>query len=318
MHSHHSHSGDYVAHATDTLEGITARAIEMGFETFCLTEHMPRIDSKYLYPEEIEQNFTLETLEQKFDNYYAHAKKLQKEKRDNGCKTHFLVGLEVEGINDAHIEHTAKILEKYDVDMIVGSVHFVNEVPIDFDRANFERARYLSGGVRALFKDYFELQYNVLSKLQPIVVGHFDLIRLFCSDDDFDRTTGLKIKDLDLQKDWPDIYGLITRNLRFIKSYGGIVEVNSAAIRKGWTTPYPKLDVAQAVIKYCDGRFCLSDDSHAISQVGLNYHKVKRYVIDELKLQQIYYLDLDDSGKTVVKSKPIDEFDQSEFWEQYQ
>lgn len=317
MHSHHSHSGDYVAHATDTLEGIADRAIEMGFETFCLTEHMPRIDSKFLYPEEIEQNYGIETLETNFDKFYHHAKRLQKEKTKSGCKTHFLVGLEVEGIDEAHIEFAAQILEKYNIDMTVGSVHFVKQIPIDFNRENWELAKDRCGGIRGLFKEYFELQYKVLTKLKPLVVGHFDLIRLFSDDDDLDETTGLTLGQIELVQDWPEIWDLITRNLIFINSYGGIIEFNSAAIRKGWTTPYPKMDICQAVIQYCGSRFCLSDDSHAIAQVGLNYHKVKEYV-NELKLKKLFYLDFDSaSGKIEIKEKPVDDFNSSEFWSQY-
>lgn len=317
MHSHHSHSGDYVAHATDSLEGITNRAIEMGFETFCMTEHMPRIDSKFLYPEEIEQSFSIDTLKSNFDRFYEHAKRVQKQKIKEGCKTHLLVGLEVEGINEAHIEYTAKLLSKYDVDMTVGSVHFVKEIPIDFNREKWELAKDLSGGVRGLFKEYFELQYKVLTKLKPVVVGHFDLIRLFAQDSDYDETTNLKLGEIVLSRDWPEIWELIIRNLSFIYSYGGIIELNSAAVRKGWNTPYPQLDICEAAIQYCGGRFCLSDDSHSIAQVGLNYHKVKQY-LEDLKLEKIYYLDLDSgTGKTVLKEKLIKELYSSVFWNQY-
>jgi len=318
MHTHHSHSGDYVSHATDTLEGITQKAIDMGFETFCMTEHMPRLESKFLYPEELEQNFQVETLKFKFEQFYQHAKKLQKEKIENGCKTHFLVGLEVEGINDAHIDYTTKLLNKFEFDMIVGSVHYVKEIPIDFDRKSWELARDACGGdIRSLFKEYFELQYKVLTKLKPIVVGHFDLIRLFCKEDDFDDTTGFHMKDIILSRDWPEVWKLIIRNLEFVKSYGGIIEFNSAAIRKGWETPYPKLDISQAVVDHCDGRFCLSDDSHSVAQVGLNYHKVLEY-IKVLKLQKIYYLDLDvESMRPVVKEKLVDQVASCGFWKQY-
>lgn len=53
MHSHHSHSGDYVMHAKDHLEDIVLRAIEMGFTTYCLTEHIPRNNPEDMYPEEV-------------------------------------------------------------------------------------------------------------------------------------------------------------------------------------------------------------------------------------------------------------------------
>lgn len=50
--SHHSHSGQFCAHAKDTLEDMVLRAIQSRMRVFALTEHIGRgmID---LYPEEV-------------------------------------------------------------------------------------------------------------------------------------------------------------------------------------------------------------------------------------------------------------------------
>lgn len=50
--SHHSHSGQFCAHAKGTLEEMVQAAIAKGFHTFALTEHIPRGDGD-LYPEEV-------------------------------------------------------------------------------------------------------------------------------------------------------------------------------------------------------------------------------------------------------------------------
>jgi histidinol-phosphatase (PHP family) len=50
--SHHSHSGQFCGHATNTLEEVVQRAISRGMRVFALTEHMPR-DTDDLYPEEV-------------------------------------------------------------------------------------------------------------------------------------------------------------------------------------------------------------------------------------------------------------------------
>lgn len=52
--SHHSHSGQFCAHAKGTLEEMIQAAIAKGFDTFALTEHMPR-DDEDLYPEEVRE-----------------------------------------------------------------------------------------------------------------------------------------------------------------------------------------------------------------------------------------------------------------------
>ncbi|CAK7891415.1 hypothetical protein CAAN1_01S04984 [[Candida] anglica] len=324
MHSHHSHSGDYVSHATDNLESIIDKAESMGFTHYCLTEHMPRLHDKFLYPEEIEKNYTSKDLESNFDRYVQHAVSIQQEKNSKNQSsptTKIIVGLEVEGLNSEHIDYTSKLLEKYHphINMTVGSVHYVNEIPIDFSPDLWIEARdsLPDKTSRSLFLQYFELQYEVLSKLKPTVVGHFDLIRLFEPSNEVDPTTGKLMKDISLEQDWPDVWELVVRNIKFVESYGGLFELNSAAIRKGWSSPYPKQDVSEAIVEFGGGRFCLSDDSHSIAQVGLNYHKVWEYIKFVLKLTSIYHLDINENGETIVAKVSVSELDKSPFWKQY-
>ncbi len=51
--SHHSHSGEFCAHAHGTLEEMVQAAIAKKLEVFALTEHMPRDQASDLYPEEV-------------------------------------------------------------------------------------------------------------------------------------------------------------------------------------------------------------------------------------------------------------------------
>jgi histidinol-phosphatase (PHP family) len=53
MHSHHSHSGQFCAHAKGSLEDVILEAIKQGFETYGLSEHVPRYREQDLYPEEV-------------------------------------------------------------------------------------------------------------------------------------------------------------------------------------------------------------------------------------------------------------------------
>lgn len=50
--SHHSHSGQFCGHATNTLEEVVETAIAKRFHTFALTEHIPRPREDF-YPEEV-------------------------------------------------------------------------------------------------------------------------------------------------------------------------------------------------------------------------------------------------------------------------
>lgn len=313
MYSHHSHSGDYVEHASGSLETMVQTAKDMGFVQFCLTEHMPRLQDKYLYPEELDKGMSITSLDDRFDKYLEHAAMIQKRENAAG-NLKIIIGLEVEGIDEAHIQAVEKY--RHQINMCVGSVHFVKGIPIDFNEEKWRKAREACGGTtRQLYKEYFELQYKVFTMLQPDVVGHIDLIRLFRVED-VDPTTGKMLLEVNLQQDWPDVWELIKRNIEYVTSYGGIFELNSAAIRKGWDLPYPKKDIG-LLIKLSGGKFCLSDDSHTYAQVGKNYHKVWEYVKTTLNLDSIYYLDLDSQGKTIIEEASVASLSSSPFWEQY-
>lgn len=316
MHSHHSHSGDYVAHASDTLEAVVQRACDLGFAQYCLTEHMPRLEDRFLYPEEIERGYRCLDLTDNFNRFLAHAQTLQRRYNAAGG-TKLLVGFEVEGLNAAHIEYTKQLLAQPGINMTVGSVHFVNEIPIDFSAELWLEAmlRAPGGTARALYAQYFELQHQVIAQLHPTVIGHFDLIRLFAPADAIDPSSGKRLAEVDLATDWPDVWALVVRNIESAALYGALFELNSAAFRKGWLSPYPHRDVCDAIKQYGGARFCLSDDAHSVSQVGLNYHKVWDFVQD-LGLEYIYNLDID-GAKTTVARQRVQHLLESAFWDQY-
>jgi histidinol-phosphatase (PHP family) len=71
------------------------------------------------------------------------------------------------------------------------------------------------------------------------------------------------------------------------------------------------------------GRFCMSDDSHGIDQVGFGYRQVLDFV-DRAGITVIHYLDRDLSGEgpiidsrfpsTRIRSLPIEEVKSASFW----
>ena len=145
-----------------------------------------------------------------------------------------LVGVEIDWIRPSSLEGIQSLLKKYPFDLFIGSVHHVHSIPIDYDRKMYAEARKKSGGTdEQLAEDYFDLQYEMLKALEPPVVGHFDLIRLLSDD----------VEASFVQ--WTRVWSKILRNLDFIVGYGGLVELNSAALRKGMSEPYPKAEICK-------------------------------------------------------------------------
>ncbi|TKA73772.1 hypothetical protein B0A55_07116 [Friedmanniomyces simplex] len=271
--SHHSHSGQFCGHATDTLESVIQHAISKRMTTFCLTEHIARSDLD-LYPEEAATGQNQASLARLYDDFYHEAQRLQKA---YAGRIDLFVGFEGEWIRAGSEEIVKGLLEKYEVDLFVGSVHHVHTFPIDFDTALYHQAREVAGGSdESVFEDYFDAQFAMLDALRPPVVGHFDLIRL--KSDDADRSF----------RAWPKVWEKIVRNLEFVAEYGGVLELNSSSLRKGMGECYPQVEICET-FRAMGGRFTLSDDSHGIAQVGLNYEKVLQCV-ERAGITELWYL----------------------------
>ena len=174
---------------------------------------------------------TAATLAEQFDGYFHEAQRLQ---NVYAPEIKLLVGIEVDWIRPSSLEVIENLLRKYPFDLFIGSVHHVHSIPIDYDKKLYSEAREKSGGTDELLaEDYFDLQYEMLKALKPPVVGHFDLIRLLSDD----------VEASFVQ--WTRVWSKILRNLDFIVGYGGLVELNSAALRKGMNEPYPKAEICK-------------------------------------------------------------------------
>lgn len=145
--------------------------------------------------------------------------------------------MEVDWIRPESKADIEVLLSKYQFDLFIGSVHHVHSIPVDYDRKLYLEAREKSGGTdERLFEDYFDLQYEMLHALRPPIVGHLDLIRLLSDDPNVDC------------RQWPRVWEKVVRNLKFIAEYGGVLELNTAALRKGMREVYPKVEIAKVCL----------------------------------------------------------------------
>lgn len=142
--------------------------------------------------------------------------------------------MEVDWIRPSSNLFIKNLLIEYPLELFIGSVHHVHTKPIDYDHEMYAQARDIAGGTdERLFEDYFDLQFSMLNALKPPIVGHFDVIRLKADDPDGSF------------KRWESVWQRISRNLDFIVDYGGVLELNSAALRKGMLEPYPNAEVCK-------------------------------------------------------------------------
>ena len=251
---HGGHSGQFCDHAepNTTLEQVVEAYIAAEFKHFALTEHQPRTN-EFLYPEEKEAGHDSLHLITGFARYIKTARELQERFSD---VANILVGFETEWCGENAFEMTEWIRKREYPDFLVGSVHHVNGIPIDFDKANYERAIEVCGSKDQLYADYFNAQMQLMREIKPEVIGHFDLIKIFAGE--FQPSQ--------------EVLDLARRNINWAVKYGAIFEVNSRAFKKGLTEPYPGRVFLQ-MIKEEGGEVTLGDDSHGPGQVGLFYER---------------------------------------------
>jgi len=196
--------------------------------------------------------------------------------------------------DEQHVDgkYIRDIFKKDKFDTWIGSIHHVYGIPIDYDEKEYKRAARevvqrknddnnekdnTEDEDEVLASIYFNEQYDMINDLEPPIIGHFDLVRLFSQPRNKDRDW----------RTWSDgrVWKLIVRNLQRIKDYDGIMEVNSAALRKGLREVYPRKEIMEEW-RRMGGRMTLSDDSHGVDHLCTHYGHafecIKAAGIDEL------------------------------------
>ncbi|KAI8621427.1 Polymerase/histidinol phosphatase-like protein [Chytriomyces sp. MP71] len=300
----HSHSGQYCKHAKGTLREVVETAVRLGFVAYGLSEHMPRTRDQDLYPEEVELGMAPADTSSQYLSFLAEARSLQSEYAD---RISLLVGMETEYILSASLADAKVLAAQYNLDYLVGSLHHVHEVPIDFSEELYAKAEAQALHLRDtltlgndvvcstehLFRNYYDAQLEMLLALKPLVVGHFDLISMF-------RPRFLLSEE---------VWQRIERNVVAIAAYGGIVEINSRAWKKGLEFAYPSWAIVEKM-KEKGVRFCLSDDSHGPKDVGMHYAKLKEYLA-LVNVNTVYYpVKVDDK----IEVRSIGSLDEHPFW----
>lgn len=202
-----------------------------------------------------------------------------------------LIGFEGEWIRPSYASLISELAASEHVDYFIGSVHHVHEIPIDYDAAFYSKAKATSGSEEKLYEDYFDSQYEMLKALRPKVVGHFDLIRLLSEQPG---------RDL---REWKGVWQRVVRNLQEIVQQGGLMEINSSALRKGLAEPYPARPVCEEYVKL-GGKLTLSDDSHGITQVATNFGRAVEY-LESLGVEELWLLEGKNSGARALGLRSV-------------
>ena len=259
---HGGHSGEFCEHASGTLRETIEAAVAAGFSVYGVSEHAPRSQARFLYDTEIEKGFTVERLAADFEAYAAEVAKLAEE---FAGRITILRGFEAEVVPAAGYAAEMRALrERHAFDYMVGSVHHVDEIQIDGTPELFAQAVEGAGGLENLAVRYYETVAEMITTLEPEVVGHLDLIRR--------NAPG------DAAPDTPRIARAAERALEAAKAARAALDLNTAGWRKNLGEPYPApwlVERAQAM----GVGFCFGDDSHSPAQVGEGVERAREYLL---------------------------------------
>ncbi len=259
---HGGHSREFCDHAHSPLQEMLEAAVRAGYHTFGVTEHAPRVEARFLYPNEVALGWDVPTLLAKFDEYARRLPALVTAFAD---RIHLLRGFEIEVVPAAsYVQLMREYRARYRFEYIVGSVHYVDEISIDGELQEFERALEACEGLEALAVRYYQTVAQMVQALKPEVVAHLDLIRLH----------GHRFGAVDT----PAIRRAAQETLEAVRATGGILEVNTAGYRKGLGEPYPASWLVQMANRMGIG-FCYGDDSHRVEHVGFGIEQARQYLL---------------------------------------
>ena len=260
---HGGHSGEFCEHAAGRLREVLEAAIAAGYHTFGVSEHAPRSECRFLYDSEKEKGFTVGRLQRDFE---AYAEAVHELSEQFAGRLVVLRGFEAEVVPaQGYQQEMLGYNQRFGFDYMVGSVHYVDEISIDSERAEFERALEACGGLEALAVRYYETVAEMVGALKPDVAGHLDLIR--------------KNAGPDFSLDTPKIRHAADHALEAVREHASILDLNTAGYRKGLGSPYP----APWLVKRANEMgipFCFGDDSHGPSQVGAGMDEARQYLLE--------------------------------------
>ena len=255
------HSSEGSTHGSSTLTELLDAAVARGMRTYGLSNHAPASDARFLADDERAAGIDIR---QRFAQFEAYAALSKAAVEDYAGRLEVLRGFEAEVVPTAtYVEDMSKLRERYGFEYVVGSVHFVGEMPIDVSRELFDVAVARLGGLEQLLVRYYQEVARMIEGLRPEVVGHFDLPRL--------------LSDGHPAHESRRVTATANEALEVIAGVGSLLEVNTSGYRKGLRWPYP---APQPVRRAAELRIAMtfSDDSHQAAQVGSHLETARAYL----------------------------------------
>ncbi len=277
---HGGHSSGFCDHSGSTLGEMLDAAVAFGYHCFGVAEHAPRPAEKYLYAEEIEMGWDVKTLDRLFRVY---ADTMDRAVDTYMGRLQVLKAFEAEVVPPKeYAENMLSYKRELNFDYIVGSVHYVDDIIIDYKQEYFGQALEACGGYERLAVRYYQILADMVSKLRPEVVGHFDIIRKYFPMEREKELYTTRAK------------AAAEEALEAMREFNCILDINTAGYRKGSPFPYPAPTHVQ-LARDLGIPVCFGDDSHEARHVGEGIEQAREYLLS-MGINRIMTLERGEAG----------------------
>jgi histidinol-phosphatase (PHP family) len=250
----HTHSA--FCDGEGTIEEAVEAAISAGLTDIGISSHAP-------LPFETDWNMPVDSL----PDYCRQVRDLREQFRDAiqiwlGAEIDYIPGDELR-----RFQHQEILPHRFDY--FVGSVHFLGcgYRPRSFDGTREGFMEILEedyrGGIREMVEDYYSRVPSVLNIPQVKIVGHLDVIKRWNAEHPF------------FLEEEPWYIDSVESALRAIAGSEAVIELNTAAWRKGLNDPYP----SPWILERCRDLkipVTVNADSHRPDQVAWGFERARR------------------------------------------
>lgn len=264
MIDYHLH-GNFCGHATGELEEYVVSALEKGFDEIGFSAHLPKV---------IEPDPYHAMLEHDLPRYVDLVLSLQERYRG---RLVIKLGIEADYF-EGHEDETARLLESFPFDYVLGSVHFLDDWHFT---SRVGLPRYETEDPGEIFPRYYLLVKKMISSGLFDIAAHADAIR---------REHFMPPETLESE------YSEVAR---LLSAKGMSIEVSTAGIRRGAGSIYPDQELLRACVE-AGVMVTLGSDAHRPEEVGRDYEEAFR----ELRRLGVTGIATYDRRKAVLRTLP--------------
>lgn len=243
---YHIHSS-FSADSDAAMESMVEKAIELGLESICFTDHMD-LD----YPTQYGIDFTFD-----LDDYL---KKINTMKDLYQNKIKILQGIEL-GLMPHLVEPYKHLLQDFNFDFIIGSSHIVNN--LDPYATDYWENCSEEEGYRAYFKSIIQ-NLNLFQNIDTY--GHIDYIVRYGPNKN-------KYYTFDKYSD------LLEEILHSIIQKEKCLEVNTAGFKYGLEQPHPHIEVLQRYRDLGGESITIGSDAHKPEHLCFDFKRTRELLI---------------------------------------